>query len=161
LIPGRTAPERPREESMTRAARLTVLAALALAPAGCSTTPPPKTEDPDTTNLRRIYQAFRLCADFKNRGPRDEAELKQYLGELGEPGTPEEFLISRRDNQPFVIFYGHAIDWQAGDVILAHEKNGANGGRFALTLAGRIKAFTDEEFAKAQFAGKKPPKASG
>src|SRR3954463_12278108 len=110
---------------MTRtASRLSLLTVVVLGLAGCSG-PPPRREDPDTTNLRRIYQAFRLCEDFKRRGPLDVDELKRWLGELGEPGKPEEFLISRRDKQPFVIFYGHAINPAGGGVVLVHEKDGA------------------------------------
>jgi hypothetical protein len=51
---------------------LCLLTVIALGLAGCSAELP-RREDPDTTNLRRIYQAFRICEDFKNRGPRDEA----------------------------------------------------------------------------------------
>jgi hypothetical protein len=138
---------------MTRAAgRLVLVAVVGAGPGGCSTKPPPRTEDPDTTNLRRIYQAFRTCEDFKNRGPLDVGELKRWLGELGEPGTPDEFLISRRDGQPFVICYGQSIDPKHGDIILAHEKDGADGKRYVLTLGGSVKPFTDAEFAKARFA---------
>ena len=137
---------------------LSFLTALVLGVAGCSSTPPPRTEDPDTTNLRRIYQAFRLCEDFKQRGPLDEDELKRYLGELGEPGKPDEFLISRRDRKPFVIHYGNTINPTAGEAVLAHEKDGAEGKRFVLTLAGNVKAMSDAEFAKAQLAPKKPAK---
>jgi hypothetical protein len=82
--------------------------------------------------------------------------LKHWLGELGEPGKPEEFLISRRDGQPFVIFYGNAINPAGGELVLVHEKDGAAGKRFVLTLAGNVKALLDAEFAKAQFAAKKP-----
>jgi hypothetical protein len=139
---------------MTRAACLCGLVALiVLGLAGCAK--PRRTEDPDTTNLRRLYQAFRLCDDFKRRGPKDLAELKHYLGELGEKGTPDEFLISRRDGQPFVIFYGNTIQTEGGNVILAYEKEGKEGKRFVLTLGGSVMAITDEEFAKARFAGKK------
>jgi hypothetical protein len=144
---------------MTRAAgRLALVAVIVWGPVGCSSRPTPRTEDPDTTNLRRIYQAFRICEDFKHRGPRDADELKHWLGQLGEPGTPEEFLISRRDGQPFVIFYGNAIDPQYGDIVLAHEKDGADGRRYVLTLGGSVKPFSDAEFAKAQFATNKPVK---
>ncbi len=134
--------------------RLSLLTVIVLGLAGCSAKPSPRTEDPDTTNLRRIYQAFRLCEDFKERGPLDVDELKRYLGELGEPGTPEEFLISRRDAQPFVIFYGNAINPAGGDLVLVHEKDGAGGRRFVLTLAGNVKSLLDAEFAVAQFAAK-------
>src|SRR3954453_19530769 len=120
---------------MTRtASSLGLLAILVLGLAGCSQ--PRRTEDPETTNLRRIYQAFRLCDDFKRRGPKDLDELKHWLGELGEPGTPEEFLISRRDGQPFVIYYGHSIRPEGGDVVLVHEKDGAEDKRYVLTLGG-------------------------
>jgi hypothetical protein len=139
---------------MTRTAgSLGLLAIIVVGLAGCSK--PLRTEDPDTTNLRRIYQAFKLCEDFKRRGPKDAEELKHWLGELGEPGTPEEFVISRRDKQPFVIFYGHTIHPTGGEVVLVHEKDGVEGKRFVLTLGGNVKALSDEEFAKARFAGKK------
>jgi len=136
------------------ASRLSLLLVIVLGLAGCSSRPPPRTENPDTTNLRRIYQAFRLCEDFKQRRPQDVEELKHYLGELGEPGTPAEFLISKRDGQPFVIFYNNSINPAAGDVVLVHEKDGADGERYVLTLAGNVKSLSDAEFAKANLAAK-------
>ena len=87
--------------------------------------------------------------------------MKHWLGELGEPGTPEEFLISRRDGQPFVIFYGNTINPAAGESVLAHEKDGAEGRRYVLTLAGHVKPLSDAEFAKAKFAAKKSEKSGG
>ncbi len=125
--------------------------------AGCSEEKPRRTEDPDTSNLRRIVQAIGICADVKERGPLDETELKHWLGQLGEPGTPDEFIVSRRDKQPFVVYYGHMINPAGGDTVLAHEKDGADGKRFVLTISGYVKAFSDEEFAKARFPAKKSP----
>jgi hypothetical protein len=137
------------------ASRLSLLTVIVLGLAGCSG-PPPRRENPETTNLRRIYQAFKICEDFKNRGPLDADELKHWLGELGEPGTPDEFLISRRDGQPFVIFYGNTINPGGGDVVLVHEKDGAEGKRYVLTLGGSVTSMSDEEFARARLAARNP-----
>jgi hypothetical protein len=134
---------------MRTAGRLSFITVIVLGLAGCSAAPPPRKENPDTTNLRRIYQAFRLCEDFKQRGPLDEAELKKWLGELGESATPDEMLISRRDGRPFVIYYGHSLDPAAGDFLLVHEKDGAEGKRYVLTLAGKVTSLADAEFADA------------
>jgi len=137
-------------QTMTRtASSLGLLAILVLGLAGCSQ--PRRTEDPETTNLRRIYQAFRLCDDFKHRGPKDADDLKHWLGELGEPGTPEEFLISRRDGKPFVVLYGTSPNAKEG--ILAYEAEGKEGKRLVLTREGSIQQWSDEEV-----AAKKPGK---
>lgn len=123
---------------------------------GCSQSPPPKTEDPKTSNLRRISQALQLAEDRSRKPPRDEEELKTWLAGLGEPGTPESFLISEQDGLPFVIFYGKKIDPGAKDVIVAYEQLGAEGQRYVLTLAGYVKLLTDVEFENSPFAGKRP-----
>jgi hypothetical protein len=136
------------------ASRIALFAIIVLGLDGCAKSTR-RTEDPDTTNLRRLYQAFVMSDDRRNRGPKDMAELKHWLGELGEKITPDEMLISRRDGQPFVIFFGNRIRAEGGDTVLAYEKEGKEGKRFVLTLGGNVKSMTDEEFAKARFAGKK------
>ena len=128
------------------------LAILALVLGGCGK--PPRTEDPDTSNLRRIYQAIRTSFDVRERPPHDEAELKHWLGQLGEKGSPDDFLISRRDKKPFVIYYDAAKHPDAGDTIVAHEAEGVNGKKLVLTLRPSVTEMTDAEIA-ARKPGKK------
>ncbi len=118
---------------------------------GCSSKPV-KQEDPGAVNLRKISQAYDV-ADLKiGHPPRNEEELKRCFQEIGETGDPDPILRSPRDGEPYVILYGPALDSSARDVILAYEKNGADGKRYVLTLARRVQVMTDSEFAAAKFA---------
>jgi hypothetical protein len=125
---------------------------------GCSTKPEPKRENPNVSNLRRIRQAFDLCQDRAKRPVRDEEDLLKWLSNLGDPGDPATFLVSPRDGEPFVIFYGNRLDPENSTTILTHEKNGAEGTRFVLLISGSVKSMTDAEFAVAPKAEKKAAK---
>lgn len=131
---------------------LAVVAILISLVQGCSTQKEPRVEDPQTSNLRRFTQAIRLCMDFKDHAPRDEAELKKWLGEIGEPGTPEEFMISPRDGLPYVVCYNQPLHREGKDIILVYEQKGVEGTRMVLTVAGRVKTLTEAEFATAKIA---------
>ncbi|HEY7155179.1 MAG TPA: hypothetical protein VH575_14550 [Gemmataceae bacterium] len=92
-------------------------------------------------------------ADLKiGHPPRSEDELKRCFKEIGETGDPDQVLRSPRDGEPYVILYGPPLDADARDVILAYEKNGAEGKRYVLTQARRVQVMTDGEFAAAKFA---------
>ena len=62
-----------------RSALAAMIAGVALA--GCSQ--PPKQEDTAAVNLRRIVQAYDIAEYKLHRPPRNEDELKRFLGETG------------------------------------------------------------------------------
>jgi hypothetical protein len=110
-------------------------------------------------NLRKIVQAFDAAEYKLRRAPKNEEELKRFFTDAGATGDPEQYLRSPRDGQPYVIIYGTALDPDGRSIILAHEKDGAEGKRYVITLSRDVKLLTADEFAKAEFAGgKKPPK---
>jgi hypothetical protein len=134
-----------------------VLGITSLTLAGCSK--PPKEEESAVKNLRKIVQAFSVAEYKVHRAPRDEAELKRFLGETGVTGDLDQVLISPRDNQPYAIGYGARLEPEGMKTILAHEKDGVEGARWVLMLSGDVKLLPDEEFARAEFArGLKDPK---
>ena len=123
---------------------------------GCSSKPTPRSEDPGASNLRKIGQAYDHFTDMKHRAPRNDDELKPMLKELEPKADPDQILQSKRDGQPYVIHYGPKMDSDTRSVILAHEKDGAEGKRYVLTLDRMVIEMSDAEFATAKFAV--PPK---
>jgi hypothetical protein len=137
--------------------RVLAVALTALA-AGCSTPPPPQ-EDQAAANLRKIVQAYDVAEYKLRRAPRNEEELKRFLGEAGATGDPEKLMRSPRDGQPYVVLYGTPLDPDGRATVLAHEKDGAEGKRYVITLSRDVKLLADDEFARAEFAGgRKPPR---
>src|SRR5262249_34424127 len=118
---------------------------------GCSSKPV-KREDPGAVNLRKISQAYDVADLTIGHPPRSEDELKRCFKEIGETGDSDQILRSPRDGEPYVILYGPPLNSDARDIILAYEKNGAEGKRYVLTLARRVQIMTDSEFATAKFA---------
>lgn len=123
---------------------------------GCSK--PPKPADPVATNLYLIAQAYDLHIADRHRPPQDEADLAKTLKTIDETRDPSEVLRSPRDGQPYVIVYGAPLDSSALDVVLAHEKDGAEGKRYVLTQAGYVKVLSDAEFTAAPMAKSTKPR---
>jgi hypothetical protein len=118
-----------------------------LALAGCSSKPPPKREPPVEVYLRRLVQAYDVAEYKLGRPPRNEDELKRFLGETGATEDPEQLLVSPRDGQKYVVYYGRRLD-PYGSELLAHEKDGADGTRYAITLSRDVRVLSDDEFAR-------------
>lgn len=110
------------------------------------------------TNLRKIGQAYDLFSSTNNRAPRNDDELKPMFKELGDNTDPDEILRSARDGQPFVINYGPMMDSDARDVVLAHEKDGADGKRYVLMQDRMVRVMSDDDFANAKFAAPRKPR---
>src|SRR5688572_10971572 len=81
----------------------------------------------------RIKQVTTLYASYINsRGgvpPASEAEFKRYVAESGGPllkaagvGSVDELMVSPRDNEPYVIFYGKDAAKFIQKGIVAHER---------------------------------------
>ena len=126
---------------------------------GCSSSKStPRSEDPGVTNLRKIGQAYDFFTQEKHRAPQNDDELAPMFQELGDNTSPAEILRSKRDGQPYVILYGPKMDSDSRAVILAHERDGAEGKRYVLTLDRMVREMTDDEFANARFAVPKSKK---
>lgn len=141
---------------MTRiAVTLGVIALLSFCSIGCSSKPARLKESPDAKNLRLIGQTYNLFVQDKHRAPRNASELKDHFKQLIEkPADPDKVLISPRDGESYVIYYGAPLDADDGGTILAHEKKGAEGSRYVLTVEGIIGKKSDAEFAGSTFASK-------
>lgn len=130
-------------------------AVLLLCAAGCSGPKGTTLEEmKDAENLSRIEQAFEQFFEKTGKAPTGVDQLIPYLKPFGKP---EEILKSPRDGQAYTIFYGINYRTKAFEdpsTIIAHEKIGKNGARYALTIVG-ILAIPDEEFAKAHFINEK------
>lgn len=87
-----------------------------------------------STNIKKVHQCYVMfMEDNSYKGPKDEAELKDYLKNNPTaihmakridvtPDTVDDIFISDRDGEPFVIRYGlngiadHAIVFEATGV---------------------------------------------
>lgn len=115
---------------------------------GSSTTP--KGEDPGATNLRMIGQAYGFHIDNRGGPPKNADELKSAIPEIANV-DPEKMMISARDGEPFVIYYGTKFDSDGRNVVLAHEKTGKDGERYVLTQARMVVVYSDADFKNATF----------
>jgi hypothetical protein len=126
---------------------MVVTAIALLASAGCSTRPEPKREPPVEVYLRRIIQAYDVAEYRLGHPPRNEDELRRFLTETGATEDPDVLLVSPRDGQKYVIRFGRRLD-PFGSEILAHEKDGVDGTRYAITLSRDVRVLSDQEFAR-------------
>jgi hypothetical protein len=107
-------------------------------------------------NLFALSKVYGAAQEKLKRPPRSAEELKPYAKEFGDLDT---LLVSPNDHQPYVVAWGFDLANSPDPMmVVAYEKTGAGGVRYALTPTGVIK-LTEEEFARAHF----PPaqKASG
>jgi hypothetical protein len=135
-----------------RASGWGVVLALAL---GCSQSPNVVINemDPAQDQLLKIATAYHQVNLDRGTPPRSPAEIKSALASRGDG---PEVLISPRDGKPFVIAWGTEIAQIEVDVenptIMAYEKLGKDGRRFALMTAGNVQLLSDEQIAAARFA---------
>jgi hypothetical protein len=104
----------------------------------------------DVEGLRKVAAAYTRAVVRTGRPPSGPAELKPHLA----PGDdPDRLLISPRDGQPYVIFWG--VDSRPGKggktpLVIGHEKKGKGGVRFVFLDMGVV-SMTDAAFAQANF----------
>ena len=107
---------------------------------------PPADPQAAISTLGRLYGEFAL----KNkRGPKDEAEFKQYITSLSEPSRAargitnvDQVFTSPRDGLPFVVRYGlqgsggneKNPDWNS----VVQEKDGKDGTRWGASENGTV-----------------------
>lgn len=143
-----------RPPAASRSGWLLVLAALALG--GCRPAEI-RSEKPMEVTVERLLAVREAYAQFtseKGRPPRGPDDLKGLV-------RPDE-LISPRDGEPFTVFWGVDMrvpkSWGTGRPILGHERTGANGSRYALTMLGNVELLTDDELRSSSFPpGNKAP----
>ena len=128
---------------------------------GCSGDAGPKVDD-STQDLNQIARAYSMIVTGKNRPPKDVSEIRAILTDLHAADInppPDEVLVSSRDGQPYVIIMGANLGGVSSGDILAYEKTGAEGKRYALLMSRDVQQVTDEEFRQATFAmGHRPGK---
>ncbi len=103
-----------------------------------------KQEGDGYANLMEIESAYRQYTADKQKPPTSDEDLLAF-------GATPEMLISDRDGKPFKIYWGVAMNEANGPpIIVAHEVDGKDGKRLALSTFG-VMMMTEEEFAAASF----------
>lgn len=121
---------------------------------GCGTTKVEGTP-PDEQNLKTLSILYGQFRGKMRRPPANLAEFKKFLestkadtgAELRVEGDVEKFLISPRDNQPYVILWNVNARTGIPDPV-AYEQTGASGTRMVGLGSGAVE-FADEERFKA------------
>jgi hypothetical protein len=130
---------------------------------GCSSQNAKDSSDRAASHLNWLLR-IRNQAMSQGQRPKSEEEFKRYLHSLDTAtqdriktgagvSTVDELLISERDGQPYVIFYGQPPAGVATDLV-AYERTGVDGKRFVGYGVGAV-AEADEQ----AFAGLVPPAA--
>ncbi len=98
----------------------------------------------DESNKMNSFQtAYFAFVEKKNRPPKSADELKSYYPDGVDPET---VLVSTRDKQPYVVFWGadHRKQMGAKPLVIAYEKEGVNGSRMVFTGFG-VMEMSDEQ----------------
>lgn len=132
-----------------------VVASMGLA--GCGGKREPE-ENQAATHLRKIAQAYNEVNYRHGRSPRSVDELKPILKQISERDDPDIFLRSPNDGEPYEIVWGINLERITdGSLLVAYEKKGVDGKRYAISADRVVKHLTDEEIEKAStLKGKKP-----
>jgi len=126
---------------------------------GCGSKPALKPFPPVTDQLRMIGIAYVKATMDMDRPPTKKEELFPYLKKVDNPDNPQnpaDYFRSLSDGEEFVIFWG--FDVRTVNLsghpkflpIIAYEKNGADGKRYALQVRFPVHV-TDEELAELPF----------
>src|SRR5262245_36105308 len=101
--------------------------------------------------------------------PADEKALKKHMSGLRasvqydyhiEPNNVDASFVSQRDNEPFVVLYGHGIGKISGDSkqVIAHEKTGKNGKRLVVFASTKVDIVSEAELNQLKSAAEKEKK---
>ncbi|HXG12601.1 MAG TPA: hypothetical protein VNK04_22785 [Gemmataceae bacterium] len=122
---------------------------------GCGKKPPE--ENQAAIHLRMIANAYNEVNYRHKRSPRSVEELKPILQEMGVE-DPDAYLRSPNDGEPYEIVWGINLERVSdGGILVAYEKKGVNGKRYAINAARIVKQLTDAEIEQASPSrGKKP-----
>lgn len=120
----------------------------------------------NTNNLQILSNCYRLYATFNERsGPPDEQTFKEFLKtsdaierNLELMGLSrdlvDDYFISDRDNEPFVVLYGNAVAPGSNDPLVL-EQTGIDGTK-AVALTAKIIEVTKEADYQELLNGKIP-----
>jgi hypothetical protein len=98
--------------------------------------------------LAAIGRYYAQAEQKLGRPPSSADELKPFLPPGGELS---KLMVSPNDNLPYVVVWGTKITHSPDQyLVVAYEKNGANGYRHVFTPQGTL-MLTAEDFAKAAF----------
>ena len=126
---------------------------VALTAAGCGG--PNELESPTAHRLKGLATMY-LGAAITSGGASDEQALKRYLRIVDtiqlttsgiDPNDRNAIFTSLRDNEPFVVRYGIAINNMSGNSapLLAHEKSGKNGKRLVVYANAKVDLVDDKK----------------
>lgn len=106
----------------------------------------------EEANFKNLALLYGQCQGRLRRPPANLDEFKKFLEQVkADPGASikvndiEKFLISPRDNEPYVILWNVQARTGMPDVI-AYEKTGADGTRMVAFGAGYIEYADEERF---------------
>jgi hypothetical protein len=121
--------------------------------AGCSSQPGKMKEvDPIIVHLQSINQAYIKSIEKQGRPPKNVAEIRPALQEVGDP---DKLLRSPIDGEEFVIIWGvdpRTVPPQGGKLpVLIYEKKGVAGKRYVLQVPTLVSTMTEEELRNAYF----------
>ncbi|HUR52489.1 MAG TPA: hypothetical protein VMZ71_00020, partial [Gemmataceae bacterium] len=160
-------------KTIFRALALCAAVPLAALLAGCSSDKTAQqVGDMNKSNIQRVGNLYAAFHNIKGaRGPKDEAELRQFIAEfdpakLQMMGVNKDnidgLLTSERDGQKFQIRYNVGGGRGSVDAVV-FEKVGANGTKQVGYTGGKVEDVDDSTY-KELWAGKKPagtPAAGG
>jgi hypothetical protein len=104
--------------------------------------------DPTRDRLSKIVQVYFLAEQELKRPPKNAEDLKPAALKKG---YGEELWISENDGKPFEIVWGIDLNKPGPTMpILAHEKEGRSGVKWAVDMMGATSQRTDDEIKKAR-----------
>ena len=124
---------------------------------GCSKTGKPN-QAQEASTLKPIAMYYGTFVNrHQGKPPQNEEEFKAYLRDPQNASQLkaefqitdiDKLLISPRDNQPYVIYYGSipATSGPGGAPVIAYEKQGVNGKRFVASALMAVQEVDEAEF---------------
>lgn len=143
--------------------------------AGCGADRADKVRAMNATNSKRLSNLYAAFQQSNNtfKGPKDEAEFREYIGKLPEagldlygikPGSVDGIFVSERDDQPFRIKYGVRGSQYSNDAVI-FEETGLDGVRIVgFTGATEKEVSSDQEYDQlwsSKAATKRPRRNAG
>ncbi len=129
------------------AGRLSRLAVVVVIATGCSSGPQHADLSKVEASLNMIANAYASARQPSGKGPATLDQLKAAMADITAVvgGKPDDFLVSARDGQPFVVLYGLAMN---NNPVVAHEKTGKDGSRWVVDMRKVPRLVPDAEFDK-------------
>ena len=125
---------------------------------GCDQAPSSSAADGNSfEQLTAIAESYMKFEQDSGNPPASAEDLTQALADAGhEP----DVLVSKRDNQSFVVLWGTPIMTEGDPIVIAYEATTSNDNRMVLTTMGAM-SMTEAEFRDIKFPdGHSPPTPS-